>query len=264
MQLGSLQKQLATIQQQLDRVDRLIRIADPDGWYQPGRAEAEAAKARAKQAMEEERKKRAAAVERRNKAQQEAQPFTPEVEDDVNEQAGVAGADSQTSGSSSVESHPSSRGENISNGQGAAVSNAAKPTVLRSNPSPVASLHRIEPDAMQRGGLQIRRPATATGTSADAQGVAGSTSPTPSSSKQGGGGSSIMSGAESAKQQYMAVAQEMAAQFAEGAGMMLPPANSKKTVKVRKQSTTYENTHVDECMQVQDYRQQPECEWRTP
>lgn len=57
------------MQQQLQRTERLIRIADPDGWYKPtaggsgsSGAAAAAAKAAAKQALDAERQRRAAAV----------------------------------------------------------------------------------------------------------------------------------------------------------------------------------------------------------
>jgi hypothetical protein len=33
VQLGALQKELAAVEAQLTRVDKLLRIADPDGWW---------------------------------------------------------------------------------------------------------------------------------------------------------------------------------------------------------------------------------------
>jgi hypothetical protein len=78
LQLSSLKKELEAIQQQLQRIDRLIHIADPDGWYKPpgssssaassgvgsdaAAAAAAAARAAAKQALEADRQRRAAAV----------------------------------------------------------------------------------------------------------------------------------------------------------------------------------------------------------
>jgi hypothetical protein len=80
MQCASLQKELDSIQQQLQRVDRLLHIADPEGWYKPkegagtaAAAAAAAAKAAAKAAIEEERQRRAAAVAAQRAAQQAAQ-----------------------------------------------------------------------------------------------------------------------------------------------------------------------------------------------
>lgn len=79
LQCASLQKELDSIQQQLQRVDRLLHIADPEGWYKPkegagtaAAAAATAAKAAAKAALEEERQRRAAAVAAQ-RAQQAAQ-----------------------------------------------------------------------------------------------------------------------------------------------------------------------------------------------
>jgi hypothetical protein len=62
LQLSSLRKELDTTQQQLQRVERLIHIADPDGWYKPGASSSMAAAAAAKAALEAERRRRAAAV----------------------------------------------------------------------------------------------------------------------------------------------------------------------------------------------------------
>lgn len=76
VQCASLQKELDSIQQQLQRVDHLLHIADPEGWYKPKdsstNAAAAAAKAAAKAALEEERQRRAAAVAAQ-RAQQAAQ-----------------------------------------------------------------------------------------------------------------------------------------------------------------------------------------------
>lgn len=75
VQCASLQKELDSIQQQLQRVDHLLHIADPEGWYKPkdsSSAAATAAKAAAKAALEEERQRRAAAVAAQ-RAQQAAQ-----------------------------------------------------------------------------------------------------------------------------------------------------------------------------------------------
>jgi hypothetical protein len=77
LQCASLQKELNNNQQQLQRVDHLLAIADPDGWFKPkdsgSNAAAAAAKAAAKAAIEEERKRRAAAAAAAHKAQQAAQ-----------------------------------------------------------------------------------------------------------------------------------------------------------------------------------------------
>jgi hypothetical protein len=77
MQCASLQKELDNIQQQLARVDHLLAIADPEGWFKPktsgsNAAAAAAAKAAAKAAIEEDRQRRAAAAAAQ-KAQQAAQ-----------------------------------------------------------------------------------------------------------------------------------------------------------------------------------------------
>lgn len=72
LQLTSLRKELESIEQQLQRTERLIHIADPDGWYNPHKAgnsssiaaakAAAEAKAAAKAALEAERQRRAEAV----------------------------------------------------------------------------------------------------------------------------------------------------------------------------------------------------------
>jgi hypothetical protein len=77
LQLSSLKKELEVIKQQLQRTERLIHIADPDGWYKPpgssssaaaaggdvaAAAAAAARAAAAKQALEADRQRRAAAV----------------------------------------------------------------------------------------------------------------------------------------------------------------------------------------------------------
>lgn len=73
LQLTALQKELESIEQLIQRTDRLIHIADPDGWYNPhkaggssgGAAAAKAAaeaKAAAKAALEADKQRRAEAV----------------------------------------------------------------------------------------------------------------------------------------------------------------------------------------------------------
>lgn len=85
VQCASLQKELDEIQQQLSRVEHLLTIADPEGWYKAKQqhggssdtaaAAATAAKAAARAALEEERQRRAAAVATQ-KAQQAAAQVT--------------------------------------------------------------------------------------------------------------------------------------------------------------------------------------------
>ena len=84
VQCASLQKELDEIQQQLSRVEHLLTIADPEGWYKPKQqhggssdtaaAAATAAKAAARAALEEERQRRAPAG-----AAQKAQQPPPQV-----------------------------------------------------------------------------------------------------------------------------------------------------------------------------------------
>ena len=70
LQLTSLRKELESIEQQLQRTQRLIHIADPDGWYNPDKAggssssaaKLAAAAAAAKAALEADRQRRAEAV----------------------------------------------------------------------------------------------------------------------------------------------------------------------------------------------------------
>lgn len=73
--LASIKRQLADVQTQLARVTRLLRIADPDGWIQPGSAAAERARASAVAAAEDRRVKAvmataAAAAAKRRKEEQ--------------------------------------------------------------------------------------------------------------------------------------------------------------------------------------------------
>jgi hypothetical protein len=78
IQCAALQKELGSTQQQLQRVEHLLRIADPEGWYKPKEggsdaAAAAAAKAAAKAALEEERQRRAAALAAQRAQQSAAQ-----------------------------------------------------------------------------------------------------------------------------------------------------------------------------------------------
>ncbi|KAF8062663.1 SLC4A1AP [Scenedesmus sp. PABB004] len=100
-QLGTLRRELEGLQVQLARTDRLIRIADPEGWLKPGAggagggaaaaAAAAAAKAAAKAALEADRQRRAAAVVAQRAgwaAAQAAQELAPEEEEEEEDNDG--------------------------------------------------------------------------------------------------------------------------------------------------------------------------------
>lgn len=62
MQLAALRKELFDTDSQLARAEKLLLIADPDGWMQPHSVAARQAKAAAQQAILLARQKRAAEV----------------------------------------------------------------------------------------------------------------------------------------------------------------------------------------------------------
>ncbi|KAF5836382.1 hypothetical protein DUNSADRAFT_6018, partial [Dunaliella salina] len=86
--LRRLKRSLEDTQLQLARTERLLKIADPDGWLKPDSKAAQAAKVAAQEALEAERRRHEAAsvmaVKRRKEAQ--ATGFVEEVEED--EEAG--------------------------------------------------------------------------------------------------------------------------------------------------------------------------------
>ena len=59
-QVRVLRREMAVIDKQVAEAERLLRLADPDGYYQEGTFAAEAAKAKGIKAMEVEKKRREA------------------------------------------------------------------------------------------------------------------------------------------------------------------------------------------------------------
>ncbi|GIL63581.1 hypothetical protein Vafri_17621 [Volvox africanus] len=109
--LASLKRQLADVEAQLTRVTKLLRIADPDGWLQPGsaaagRACAAAAAAAAAAAVPEDRRVKAAiamaaaaAAKRRKEEEIAKQGFKMEEEEEQEEGSAQApGPDASATG----------------------------------------------------------------------------------------------------------------------------------------------------------------------
>ncbi|GAB4814362.1 hypothetical protein N2152v2_001408 [Parachlorella kessleri] len=129
--VGALRRELAAVESQLARAERLLAIADPDGYFKPGSQAAVAAVEKAKKALEVE-KKRKEAEERQRKEreaakQKETEAFVPETEDE-DEGAATAAAE-----------------------QTVKLQHAQQP--------PAAALHRLERLEAEQGtgGLQLRR-----------------------------------------------------------------------------------------------------------
>ncbi len=59
-QVGALRREVAQIDKQVADAERLLKLADPDGYYREGTRAAEAAKAKGIKAMEVEKKRREA------------------------------------------------------------------------------------------------------------------------------------------------------------------------------------------------------------
>lgn len=59
-QVGVLRREMAVIDKQVAEAERLLRLADPDGYYREGTRAAEAAKAKGIKAMEVEKQRREA------------------------------------------------------------------------------------------------------------------------------------------------------------------------------------------------------------
>lgn len=63
--MGTLRKDIEKIDREVAEAERLLRLADPDGYYREGTRAAEAAKAKGLKAMEAEKKRREAAERQR-------------------------------------------------------------------------------------------------------------------------------------------------------------------------------------------------------
>lgn len=101
--VGALRRELQEVEEKLDRVEKLLKVADPDGWYKPSKGAADAAKERARLALEKERKRRTELMERRKAREHQLQgPFVPEEEgeEERQEQVSVAGPMSEVEVSS--------------------------------------------------------------------------------------------------------------------------------------------------------------------
>ncbi|KAG1652378.1 hypothetical protein FOA52_007231, partial [Chlamydomonas sp. UWO 241] len=100
--LDALRKELADVEAQLARCVRLLKIADPDGWLQPGSKAAVAAKANALQALNDERQRRADAARARADAAAALAASTEFAEEFENEDddagAGAGGGDGGAAG----------------------------------------------------------------------------------------------------------------------------------------------------------------------
>ena len=85
MQVAALRKQLAAVEARLSQAEKLLGIADPDGFFKAGSAAAKAAVLRATQALAAE-KLRGEAAEKRRKNQEVRCPRSEHTD-------GVRGAD---------------------------------------------------------------------------------------------------------------------------------------------------------------------------
>ena len=75
-QVGALRKEVEQIDKQVAEAQRLLRLADPDGYFREGTRAAEAAKAKGIKAMEVEKKRREAEERQRRERLVHAQPLS--------------------------------------------------------------------------------------------------------------------------------------------------------------------------------------------
>ncbi len=73
--MGVLRREVEQIDKQVSEAERLLRLADPDGYYREGTRAAEAAKAKGIKAMEVEKKRREAEERQRRERLVRAQPL---------------------------------------------------------------------------------------------------------------------------------------------------------------------------------------------
>lgn len=139
-QVDVLKKDLAEVDSQLARTEKLLRIADPDQWYKPSAKAVQVSKERAQQLMEAEKKRKAktAAANEKRKASQAAQ-LAPEEEE---EEAGAAGA----AAAGQQQQQPGASGQAPS----------SKPGISIKPKMPVN--YKLQPAAAPKAGLQIRKP----------------------------------------------------------------------------------------------------------
>lgn len=75
-QVSVLQREVEQIDRQVTEAERLLRLADPDGYYREGTRAAEVAKAKGIKAMEVEKKRREAEDRQRRERLVQAQPLS--------------------------------------------------------------------------------------------------------------------------------------------------------------------------------------------
>eukprot|EP00879_Flechtneria_rotunda_P006998 GHRR01007347.1.p1 GENE.GHRR01007347.1~~GHRR01007347.1.p1 ORF type:complete len:746 (+),score=339.15 GHRR01007347.1:207-2444(+) len=222
-----LQKELDEVRKRLARTERLIQIADPDGWYKPkadgnagsssnnavvAAAAAAAARAQAKAAIETGRERRAAAVTAQRagwaaaNAGQELQPEVEQEEDNEGQQAAAA-----VSGKSEQPSAVAAAAEDTSRQQTLTSSHADQ-----SNPSKPIAATKPQPVVIKPKGVfgAPKRPSPGKQQAA----AAGAANPAAAQAAQTGGGSSNKQHAA------QAAAQQLMKEFAQ-------PAAVQRTVK---------------------------------
>ncbi|CAL8465521.1 g5057 [Coccomyxa elongata] len=169
--VGVLRREVEQIDKQVSEAERLLRLADPDGYYREGTRAAEAAKAKGIKAMEVEKKRREAEERQRRerlaaKAQEAA--FVPEVEEDEDMPQAAEPAPAQATNGTPAQREqraatPSlAQPADVALAAGPAAEHALEPNQAMAQPSPkedVSSLHRLAPEAPDSGsfGLQVRK-----------------------------------------------------------------------------------------------------------
>jgi len=212
--LRRLKRSLEDTQLQLARTERLLKIADPDGWLKPNSKAAQAAKVAAQEALEAERKRHEAAAVMAAKKRKEAQAagFVEEVEEEEEEgQPSSSGRDTRLTGQPPA---PAPKPGSIG---------LKKPVVLKANPKPAQKAsaynpHRLEVEAPEHWGLQVRKPP-------------GSVAVAAAAAAGGGSGDAAGRGPTASSSGAAATAAKMMAEFSGGATDRELAANSSKAKK---------------------------------
>ncbi|PRW44332.1 Kanadaptin isoform B [Chlorella sorokiniana] len=161
--VASLKRELADVDAQLARTERLLKIADPDGYFKAGSKAVAAAAERAKRQLALEKQRREAEEKQRQQREAEQakaeQEFVPEEEEEEGDAA--------------------QRQRRQASEASAKAANAAVAAKA------AASVHKLEADDEQAGGLQVRqRPAAAPTAAAAAAGAPAGSSPAAAQAQQ--------------------------------------------------------------------------------